>query len=650
MDETVEPDTLLRLRDWADGNDVPVLVYLVTNPFSEQARQLFECDVPVWGWNSDLLHALYPGPAKVEDPKPNNPFSPADEWLYNLSGNQRFVVAPVEEGRIVSVLEETRERYRQFLHSARREKDQGLLRVASRLLSAIYALEELPVPAALYDREAVHVWGVIPVGRRLMALEKARSSIERSYPTAASFLGVTMQLLHSLHDMVESSGSGKPAVLLAAIDEAIRQGASTAVLVRNRAARRAVESFLRDHGKRGSYLLDHDVYIVTPRELSLIDQVSTLLFTSAPRFRQRHLLRYPRTRNLAFLAYPSEVPTISYLLKYELRKLESMLNFDAQVSTISSITGLRRSKVRSLTVRPESEDSSAPEIVFTTPQGATVQETELEPIFPDFLTQEQGELESAEEGEGPESEDPELEESGEPVEALIIRLESGKTLLTKKSRYVSRYLEPTNAVDNISASRLRAGDLLVLVDESVKKSLTQIAIERVDRHPAMVEVISYQRSWVDVLCDGMERKGDTSTTLLRKLQRKGSSIQTPVAIHLWRLGVIIGPRDKQDLKRIGEIYEDDFLVDKVERIYRAVERLRSIHRKLAQRLRHLIPRAGVGWKNLGDEDLVIDRDLNLYLEDFADAVRIDRVIQLDGPVEIDPSLLNRTFEGESWKE
>ena len=87
----------------------------------------------------------------------------------------------------------------------------------------------------------------------------------------------------------------------------------------------------------------------------------------------------------------------------------------------------------------------------------------------------------------------------------------------------------------------------------------------------------------------------------------------------------------------------------MDNIYVAVERLRSIHRKLAQKLRYLAPRAGVTWQTLGDDELAIDPDLNLYLEDFSNSVTIEEVRKVEGPHSVDASKLNRTYGGDTWQ-
>src|SRR2546428_10457588 len=115
----------------------------------------------------------------------------------------------------------------------------------------------------------------------------------------------------------------------------------------------------------------------------------------------------------------------------------------------------------------------------------------------------------------------------------------------------------------------------------------------------MIEVVAYQRSWIEALRNGREEQRDTPSSLLRKLQAKGSKIHTAVAVHLWRKGVIIGPEDRADIRRLGEIYGAKILVEKVNTIYAAVERLRTIPRNLAHKLPYPITPRRASWEGLG---------------------------------------------------
>jgi len=649
VDARTNPNELVDFDRWANTHGVRSLVFVLTDPFSEQAQELLKGGFPVWGWNSESLRTLYSAEAGPENQNSLGPFSPPEAWLRNLARGHRFVVAPVEENRIGPVFVEARKRHLDLFRIAKTRHDELLLRATRSLLKSIYALEELPTPSSYYDREAASTWGTISIAKRLSGLQKVCDELKRVDPGTASFLEITRQSLEGVYALTSEDPSGKPVSLLAIIDEAAKRKASLAILVRNRAARRALESFLRSKGKGGDFLLGNQIYVVTPGELLSVRGVETLLFTSVPRYDQRSLLGFPKARNLAFLTYPSEIPVLEYLLKSELPHIEQKFSFNKQVVLLSSLAKRPERELRRMVREPPQDAAPASEIAYTAPRKAQVESIELKPVFETFFAEELTTIRVPETDAEVGTDDVDVALDIGPTPALAIYFVSGRTLIVRPQKEIPVYIEHVESVRDVPASKTKTGDLVVLVEESVKKSLLALAIERVERHPAMIEVVAFQRSWVEALRRGMEDQKDTPSTLLRKLQSKGSQIQTAVAIHLWRKGVIIGPEDKADIRRLGEVYQNRLLIGNVDKIYVAVERLRSIHRKLAQKLRYLAPRAGVTWQTLGDEELAIDPDLNLYLEDFSNSVTIEEIRKIEGPYSVDASKLNRTYGGDTWQ-
>jgi hypothetical protein len=160
----------------------------------------------------------------------------------------------------------------------------------------------------------------------------------------------------------------------------------------------------------------------------------------------------------------------------------------------------------------------------------------------------------------------------------------------------------------------------------------------------MMEVVIYQRAWIEALDRGMERTGDTHSMVLEKLQKEGSQIKTDISVHQWRSGLVLGPRSKEDVERLGRIYGSAILQKSSGKVYRAIETTRRIHVSLARNLRYLIKRAGINKEGTA-ADIVVDEDLQLYLEDFAQAVRVERVKEVKGPIEVSQSILGRLYGG-----
>src|SRR2546427_9407609 len=117
VDARTNPNELVDFDRWANTHGVRSLVFVLTDPFSEQAQELLKGGFPVWGWNSESLRTLYSAEAGPENQNSLGPFSPPEAWLRNLARGHRFVLAPVEENRIGPVFVEARKRHLDLFRS-----------------------------------------------------------------------------------------------------------------------------------------------------------------------------------------------------------------------------------------------------------------------------------------------------------------------------------------------------------------------------------------------------------------------------------------------------------------------------------------------------------------------------------------------------
>src|SRR5207249_5005251 len=110
VEQRMSPDDLLEFGRWANSQGARAVLYVVTDPFSEQAARLLGSGLPRWAWNPESLHALYNG-AQADGDKAVGPFSPPEGWFQNLAASHRFVIAQVDEDRIGPALITAREGY-----------------------------------------------------------------------------------------------------------------------------------------------------------------------------------------------------------------------------------------------------------------------------------------------------------------------------------------------------------------------------------------------------------------------------------------------------------------------------------------------------------------------------------------------------------
>jgi hypothetical protein len=370
--------------------------------------------------------------------------------------------------------------------------------------------------------------------------------------------------------------------------------------------------------------------------------------------KQQNTLRSLHVRTQAFLLYPHEIPYAEHLIGESRSIMENCFGLDKQAEFIVRLGDCRsreveetKSKIAASLRGPEDE------VVITDAQEATVHISQLPPLAESILKYEEiawdreSVIEDVDSGIDDDGDGVEMES----VEALPFTLEDGKVMLIRPSRHVTIYDEYSNNLERIRASSLKVGQTLVVINSSVSKSLAEVLIERIEHHSKMFETVALQRMWIETLLKGMEREGDTPTTLLKKIQQRGSKIQTSVAVHFWRKGEVIGPQDKEDIRIIGEIYDEKSLLSNLDKVWTAIKRLRSIHRQLAYNLRYLLPQYGTASRSTnGNMDFVVDRDLNLYIEDFKDAISLERVISVEPTIRVPHRYLSSKIDRSTMKE
>ena len=112
-------------------------------------------------------------------------------------------------------------------------------------------------------------------------------------------------------------------------------------------------------------------------------------------------------------------------------------------------------------------------------------------------------------------------------------------------------------------------------------------------------------------CEQADRKRSV-VDLLAALQARGSSIAVPLTVEGWVHGLRLCPNDKEDLRRLAEVLDMDFVIRYYRRIFRAAERLRGKHRSWGRQLNHWLLH-GV---SSGTEVELFDEELGLSFGDL----------------------------------
>lgn len=217
----------------------------------------------------------------------------------------------------------------------------------------------------------------------------------------------------------------------------------------------------------------------------------------------------------------------------------------------------------------------------------------------------------------------------EAVEAVRAYFSDGTWALLAVTGAVTRW-RPNSAEPDHGArvSDLRAGDELVFLDGDAHKDLVSKVLEVAGDVPRLVRPAAWVARWRTALLRARARFG-TYEALSCAMRAHGCGVQTQT-VRLWVVGVTIGPDDREDIRRLGEVLGDDLLIGRYPDIYDAIRELRGAHvrlgRRLARMARHVGPAARAG--RIADDELIDERS-GLTAADFEDAVEVVTVLRLE---------------------
>lgn len=628
----LKEDQAKQITSWAQMHEVPFLFYLSPDPPTELARILIEKNILYWGWEPESLAEdslndeinLEKGLFSLDQP-----FCRNYREIRNKAHGVKKIIIPVKEQKLNQLLLNLRKDYFDLARAAESLNSPRAAEVAKRFLGCIYALEELTSPLAYAETELSRRWGTTPVSNRIAALKNHCEAIRAEQPLFASYALRSADKVLEVYGYMADVKTGKHPIIIQIIKEASANEKSVLFVSKNEALCEGLKRYLEiEKGMSIPELKNQNIDFIPVSQIyktaTDVNIVDTCILYGCPRYYQRDILSYAKARNIGIIAYESEIPAIKYI-QTETDNSLNLFSDSCKARTIERLLGAKYSERKHGNKPKEERKNTA--LISIDPQDAEMGEFTPKEIFSDFLSLDwRIDIEYANEAEAKSADQRLGKSASDWITAAKISLRGDRYILLHAEKLVQIYDESTEKVKERAAKHLRKGDLLILVENSTRKSLAESVISKVEAHPAMMEAVVYQKTWVYYLRQALEESGDTFIELIQKLQEHGaSSPSNPATIFQWVNGAIIGPLDLENIRRIGIIYDKPFLAAKFDEIARAVQRLRNIHRSLARRLNKLIPQAGIEADLKDRENTVIDQDLELYLEDFANIVSVERI-------------------------
>jgi hypothetical protein len=203
-------------------------------------------------------------------------------------------------------------------------------------------------------------------------------------------------------------------------------------------------------------------------------------------------------------------------------------------------------------------------------------------------------------------------------------------------------------IDGRYSKSLRPGDTVVYISGQKRQSLYELALSRVNKHPSIEIHLALIRQWQIEIRHGYanwHQQGHSLKELFSEMLKRGTQLETDMALRFWVSGYTLRPRDREDMRRIAEILDLPFTRQHYPRIYLAAERIHGIHISLSLRLNNWI-KSGVTDAN----DDLIDEATGLTFSDIRDSLmplHVESVREIPGPFhEFSLGKIERRIDGE----
>jgi hypothetical protein len=175
-------------------------------------------------------------------------------------------------------------------------------------------------------------------------------------------------------------------------------------------------------------------------------------------------------------------------------------------------------------------------------------------------------------------------------------------------------------VRRVAAKALRPGVDVVLVASSARSALFDAITERLATLPSYWPVAQRLHFWRSRLAR-IPATGLSYQQILDSMA--GTSLTSWTTVYSWYRGAVQGPADPHDVARLAVALDDSELTDAAAHVAAALATMRRIHGKVGRWLSDQLAEV-----RGGSADVLVDRDLSIYVTDLLEAVTVHRVIDV----------------------
>lgn len=582
------------------GNKVPV-VYLTVDPF-DPILPTFRKRGAVWAWDAEHMASF--AVEEVDDDA-----ICLGAGILASAGSTVFEVASPEKN---AALDTALMRLWEDLVEVYKNPFGPGLDATGWAWGAFNGLSQLVVPLEDYDRVAAVSWGTMP-------LEDAPLKAEAFGRNA---VGEAREMWDILADDLEGAVEAarlhnpKPALVSRWIAGCMDENADGVVIVRNRASRKALESFL-DEDTITPFGWRHRVSIATLSDVAsgrANQKAPQALITGPLTSRHGWMLALPAAERVTVLAHGSwEGDRIVRQVERTCAQLINLARGDIREEAAHALFGT----VAGASEISESRSSYVPEVVRSVAPDRKVPPAVASAVWSPFdvkVAQSVGRKDE-ESVDGMATAPDEL--SAEPVEVLLLEFEDGQGYFEPNCP-VSRLSK--GSVEDVATKSLRPGDRIVLVERGARRDLFTLIVKRLEGLPEMATVIMFVQEWHERAREAGQKSGLDSQRILARMG--DTSIKHSSTVSSWIRGAVHGPNKAEDIRRFGQAVGDDFLASEWELMGKALRTIRGHRIKMGKMLNSAI--SGMSPADREDGGY-FDRRLGIHYSDLADAVSVHTV-------------------------
>jgi hypothetical protein len=510
------------------------------------------------------------------------------------------------------------------------------------------ALELVPVPLEVYEREVSRYWGMQRIADLRHAFTRFLAAVR---PLSPQLYGTLEQVAEALLQAQKQITAHDSPLWLALANLCVGASSKRRIVFGSRAARKMfslsllarfdiTEEDLQEVDVRLGHVSGRDE--AKPEELDgkggsqWADGSETTLLVGIPsRWARRYFEALIDSENLEVLLWPhqkkifercvrdlsSQLGMVCHGLDHLLPGLNRVRRFPLslappEVATVGVIKEERH--VDKLWVRPD-----AWEVISGLVESGDPAETGHRYSPPPLI-----------DGDSADSDSGAMPDTVWVQDAVELHLEGGLRLLLACDEPVNVIIHEGKQVqvEPRYVRSLRVGDEILFIHGQRRQSLYELLISRIHRDPVIGQYLALVRRWHEDLAGAFsERSMNGSITpdsLLQDLQARGSKLTSPQTIRTWLRGVVLAPNDPEDLRRVAEVLHLGFVKQYYREIARAASRLRGLHVSLSLKLNAWLGSSGQVAAAIAGGDEMIDQELGLTVNDFRHCLLRIRVLDV----------------------